>query len=136
MTIHTIRPGFTITLGNITYVGGEEVDLTDEEFELNKHKLEGVESTVIPIDFGNGDSNSDCCYPAPYISFISPPKILIGRTSTIAVNGSFFTPETTVEIEAGSVDSIEFLSSNLIQVTITANAKAGKPSVTRLIQRI
>ncbi len=49
MTIYTIRAGFTITLGSTVYQGGNQIDLTPEQFELHKHKLEGAEATVLPI---------------------------------------------------------------------------------------
>ena len=48
MTIYSIRIGFTITIGDIIYMGGETVDLTDEQFELHKHKLEGTVSNTFP----------------------------------------------------------------------------------------
>ena len=44
MTVYTIGVGFTITICDIIYMGGEVVDLTDEQFELHKHKLEGTAS--------------------------------------------------------------------------------------------
>lgn len=50
MATYTIRPGFSITLDGLIYIGGDEVELSDLEFQLNKHKLEGVESTVLPIE--------------------------------------------------------------------------------------
>ncbi|MEM7756570.1 MAG: IPT/TIG domain-containing protein [Cyanobacteria bacterium P01_A01_bin.40] len=128
--IHTIRPGFTITLEDTIYVGGEEVNLTDEQFELNKHKLEGVESTVIPIDFGSQEQDGECCYPAPHIKNISPNRILTDLTQTITVFGSFFTPDTTVDVDYGSVENVRFVSSNQLLVDINSPSSAGLTSLT------
>lgn len=64
MAVHTIRPEFTITKGSIIYIAGDQVDLTEAEFELHKHKLEGTESTVLPIDFQEQNSG----YSAPHFA--------------------------------------------------------------------
>lgn len=122
--IHTIRPGFTITQGLVTYVGGEEVDLTAAEFELHKHKLEGVESSVIPIDT-DGNNKVECCFPQPFISKITPFKLVLASTQTINVEGSFFTPDTTVNIESARVNNVEFISSHLLKVSLTVGDRAG-----------
>ncbi len=58
MTIYTIRAGFTITLGSTVYQGGTQIDLAPEQFELHKHKLQGVDSTVLPIIFPPRSSTS------------------------------------------------------------------------------
>ena len=58
MTLYTIRPNFTVILGSNTYTGGQQVDLNEQQFEFNKHKLEGVESDVVPLVF-----NSDVSFP-------------------------------------------------------------------------
>ena len=49
MASYTIRQGFTITQGAITFVGGESVELDENEFNLHRHKLEGDYVTVEPI---------------------------------------------------------------------------------------
>jgi hypothetical protein len=53
MTLYTIRPGFTIRLGSNIYLGGQQVDLNPFEFQSNKHKLEGVEKSVLPLNLGS-----------------------------------------------------------------------------------
>lgn len=126
MTIYTIRPEFTIQLGALVYQGGEDVDLTDAEFELHKHKLEGVESTVIPDGQGNSNGNNgECCFPAPFISAITPNTLILGSTATINIEGSFFTPDTTVLIEGLTVQSVEFVSSALLKISLEAGNTAG-----------
>ena len=124
MATYTIRPGFTIPLGLTIYIGGEEVDLTSAEFELHKHKLEGTESSVIPIDNGGGN-NAGNGYPAPYFTHANSPKILTGQSKVITLDGSFFTPDTTVDVEQGAVTDVEFVSDNELKVTITAGSSAG-----------
>ncbi|MEL6493560.1 MAG: IPT/TIG domain-containing protein [Cyanobacteria bacterium J06623_7] len=125
MTIYIIRPGFTINLFGTIYQGGQSVDLNELQFQVHKHKLEGVESTVEPINPGGNNNNGECCYPAPHLSKVTPAKVLTGQTNTVTIEGSFFTPDTTVECESGNVDNVEFISSNLIRVTITASANVG-----------
>ena len=49
--IYTIRPNFTITKAGTVYTAGQQVDLTEAEFGQHKHKLEGVEASVLPIAF-------------------------------------------------------------------------------------
>ena len=120
--IYTIRPNtaFTIEKDGVLYGAGQDVDLTESEFEIHKHKLEGVESTVEPIDSANNNG-----YPAPYFTKATPAKILIGQSQVIALEGSFFTPNTTVELEQGTVDAIEFISDNQIKITVTAANTVG-----------
>lgn len=45
---YLIRSGFTIVKNGLLYVEGQSVDLSDLEFELHKHKLEGVSGSVFP----------------------------------------------------------------------------------------
>ena len=46
--IYIIRPNsfFTIAKEGIVYTAGQQVDLTAAEFELHKHKLEGVGNSI------------------------------------------------------------------------------------------
>ena len=66
---------------------------------------------------GTGESS----YPAPYIQSINPSKILTSNTTKITIVGSFFTPDLSVEISHGSVETTEFISSNRIIVTVAAS---------------
>ncbi|WP_319419471.1 phage upper tail fiber protein [Pleurocapsa sp. FMAR1] len=65
MAIYTIRANtaFTIVKQGVVYGAGEQIDLTNIEFERHKHKLEGTKLTVTPIVFESvngkvGSSNS------------------------------------------------------------------------------
>ena len=122
MSIYTIRPGFTINIDGTSYQGGQEVDLNLEQLGQHKHKLEGIEADVIPT----APNNSDCvCFPAPFVSIVSSPKILTASEQEISIFGSYFTPNTTVELEAGTVLSVEFVSSSLLKANITAGNTPG-----------
>ena len=121
MAVHTIRPEFTITKDSVIYIGGDEVDLTEAEFELHKHKLEGTESTVLPIDFPGDNSG----YPAPHFAYLSPQKLIAGNAGKLTISGSFFTPEITVTATGVTVEQIKFISDNLLELEITAGEILG-----------
>lgn len=125
MTIYTIRPNFTINLDGTIYFGGDDVDLNAVQFEEHKHKLEGVESSLDEIIGQQQSNNSSTSYPAPYFTKATPAKILIDQSQVITLEGSFFTPNITVELEQGTVDAIEFISDNQIKVTVTAGNDVG-----------
>lgn len=136
MTTYTIRLGdFSITKDGNIYAGGDEVDLTIEEFYLHKHKLEGVESTVEPIDFGignnNGSNNGDNnvvvvdSFPAPHFSSVSPNKIVAGLTGKLKIFGSYFTEDIQVGGTGFTVDNITFISDNELQIDVTAGETLG-----------
>ena len=117
MAIYTIRPGFTITIPSGTYTGGQDVDLAPEQFEANKHKLEGVESDVPVLNPGN-NSNGDCCQP-PDFSRLSKSGLIVGIREQITLWGSFFTPQTTVAIAGANIELIQFESDNELTLTLT-----------------
>ena len=123
---YTIRPGFTITIPSGTFTGGQSVELTPEEFEANKHKLEGVESDVPDLNPG---VNSDCC-DAPVVSSISPTRLFIGFDAQLTIKGSFFRPSMTVQIGGVTVNSVEFKSDNLVEVNITVGSETQFSNVT------
>ena len=124
MAVYTIRSGFSINLLGTIYQGGQEIELSDLEFQLHKHKLEGVkDDVVIPSQGGGG--KSDCvCYPAPYLLQVEPQKIITGRTTRVTIRGSFFTPDTTVNIEESSIERIEFVNSHELNVWVIATNTA------------
>lgn len=127
MAEYTIRQGFTIQQGSLIYSGGDTVELSEFEFVLHKHKLEGIESTVATIDFpsspksGGGKGN----FPAPYVSQINSGNILQNKTKTIIISGSFFTPDTVVSSEGATLNSLKFVNSHLIEVEVTAGPNVG-----------
>lgn len=125
MSVYTIRPEFSIQLGQIIFSGGEEVDLTDAEFELHKHKLEGVEATVIPIFNSEPDLADECCFPQPNVKSISLARLRLDAAKTIEITGSFFTPEMSVSTEGFTVDFLSFVSSHLIRIDVTGGNKTG-----------
>ena len=108
------------------FSGGDTVELSELEFALHKHKLEGVETSVTPITLtGGGGTNSECCHLSPYVGKISGDKIIQGLSKTVTVNGSFFTPDTTVECAGLNIDRIEFINSHRIVLSVTANSTVG-----------
>lgn len=128
MAIYTIRPEFTIILGSAIHLGGDEVDLSEAEFELHKHKLQGTKSTVLPIEFpGNGNNSG---YPAPHFAALSPKKVITGKAGKLIISGSFFTPEMTVTATGITVNQITFISDNQIELEVTAGSILGSFSLT------
>ena len=138
MPNYTIRPGFNIVLNGALYLGGQSVDLTEAEYQANKHKLEGTESNFKTI--GSPRTGKTSGYPAPYISKVIPPKIITGISQTITIEGSFFTLGTVVKVErttrvseetsdtassSGSVEKIQFKSDNELEVVIRATSVVG-----------
>ena len=124
MSNYIIRAGFTIALDKTLYSGGQSVDLTEAEYLANKHKLEGTESSFKTTPKPN-TSKTNAAYPAPYLSKIKPAKMLTGTSRRVTVEGSFFTPNMSVEIEQGSIDSVEFESDNRLTIAVTASSVAG-----------
>ena len=59
--IYTIRSNtaFTIVKQGIVYSAGQQVDLTEAEFQRHKQKLEGSERSVVPIVFPQSNIKSD-----------------------------------------------------------------------------
>lgn len=45
---YVIRQGFSIKKDGVFYTGGQSVELTNQEFELHKHKFENVAGSVFP----------------------------------------------------------------------------------------
>ncbi|MEM8828766.1 MAG: IPT/TIG domain-containing protein [Cyanobacteria bacterium P01_G01_bin.19] len=120
MPIYTIRPNspFTIAKDGILYIGGESVDLTESEFEIHKHKLEGVQSNITPL-------NVESCFPKPHISSISPAVLALGVSRVIEIKGSYFLPDGSVTIAGLTVDQYEFIDSSNIRVTVTTSGAVG-----------
>lgn len=119
MAEYTIRQGFSIVRGTDVFSGGDTVELSELEFAINKHKLEGVGATVVPISVPEDVTSSLYSFPAPYFSSITPDKILgnnAERELTLLIQGSFFTPDTQVTSSEFTVSDVEFKSDNLLVV--------------------
>lgn len=115
MAVYTVRPGFTVRTPIGVFVGGDEVDLDELLFAANKHKLENVErDEELDIDFGVDNSDESISYPAPFVSGIFPNKLFINSSVELTIEGSFFTPDTTFEIEGVTVRDVEFVNSHLV----------------------
>ena len=131
MAIYKIRPGFTIVGAqgrSPLLVGGDSVELSELEFEQNKHKLEGVEATVIPIvKTKPGNNNTQTGFPAPWVDSTGSTKIPVGfaRDMTIDIRGSFFTPDMEVSLTGGTVEGFVFKSDNQISISVRAGAISG-----------
>ena len=129
MAIYTIRPEFVIDLDGTIFIGGEEVELTDAQFQLHKHKLEGIEDPPIPDqpggNNGGGGGDTECCYPAPYLTAVVPDRILVGMDATLKLEGSFFTTELEITATGVTVNNVNFLSDNLVEVAVTAGSDLG-----------
>ena len=127
MPEYTIRQGFTLIQGTNIFSGGDTVELSELEFTLHKHKLEGVNTTVVPIETkSNSDQSS---YPAPYLKEVQGKKIPQGASRTITLIGSFFTPDMSVECAGLSTVETEFVNSHLVALSVTATNTIAKYSI-------
>lgn len=63
MTLYTIRPNFTIWKNGVVYISGQQIDLSPAEVEIHKHKLEGIDSNVIPLNLPSAIGNYDDSVP-------------------------------------------------------------------------
>ena len=71
---------------------------------------------AIPIE------SDKCGYPAPYVAKVLPKKLQANSLGEIEIEGSFFTPQITLESSAGvTIDSIRFVSDNKITANITTS---------------
>lgn len=124
MAVYTIRSGFTINLNGSIYQGGEEVELTDNQFKLHKHKLEGVTDDFEAPQQSAPPAPSfkpDCtCFPAPFVSSLERNKILVDVFASTRIFGSFFSPDTTVSLSQGEILKTDFISSNELRIDIKA----------------
>ena len=115
---YVVREGFVVVLEGEVYGGGERVELTDELYVKYRHRLEGssrAESIEFEVDFF--DDVDSISYPAPYVASVSPARVLEGATVSISVFGSFFTPNTTVEIDSATIIDVAFVNSHLLIVS-------------------
>lgn len=78
----------------------------------------------------NGSPNNGSSYPSPHVSKINPNRIAMGFDIVIDIEGSFFTPDTTVSVEGSTVNSVQFVSSNLIKVNLSPGPNQGFFSLT------
>lgn len=129
MASYTLRQGFTILRGTDIFSGGDTVELSEFEFALHKHKLEGIGSTIKEIDSPGGGvaagGSGLLGYPAPFVREIVPSRLLTNNIQTFTLFGSFFTPETTVNVTSGTITRVQFISSHELLVTITTAATPG-----------
>jgi hypothetical protein len=52
--LYLVRPGHTVVLNGLAYTSGQQVDLSPEQAEIHKHKIEGTASNVLPLNLGSG----------------------------------------------------------------------------------
>lgn len=96
MTIYTIRANFTIALGSTVYQGGDQIDLSNEQFELHKHKLQGVDTTVLPIVFSLKSSTSS------EISFDDSTANIVDGTTTANLQSAIATLDSRLDAIEGN----------------------------------
>lgn len=123
MALYTIRPNttFTIIQNGTTYRGGEEVDLNEQEFDDHKHKLEGVDRTVVDL------SPTENCFPEPWITSVFPSSVVADTSHILEIKGSFFTPDSTnVTIGGVAATSYEFIDSSTIRVGFDSDIGLGE----------
>ncbi|MDJ0715744.1 MAG: hypothetical protein QNJ54_16185 [Prochloraceae cyanobacterium] len=68
-------------------------------------------------------------FPAPYFSQISTPKIANNINSTLEIEGSFFTPNMTVQSGAFSINSFDFISDNKVILNVSTTSILGQYNI-------
>jgi hypothetical protein len=75
-------------------------------------------------------SNSLSVYPAPSLQYTTPLSLTPSSTAQLDLIGSFFTPQTIVSIEGQTVNSIEFINSSTLRLSVTTSAIEGEYDIT------
>ena len=104
------------------------IDSAPETLDTLGEIAEAIEYTAQRVS--SLESQADAGYPAPYVSKIEGGKIFQGLSKTIVVNGSFFTPDTTVRCAGLEIDSVEFINSHSFVLSVTASEPPGFYPVT------
>jgi len=66
----------------------------------------------------------------PYLYEVVPESNLPGTTSDFMFNGAFYTPSTTVTVSGQTVNSVTFISDNVLKVNITLGQTEGSFAAT------
>ena len=75
-------------------------------------------------------NNSLSVYPAPSLEYITPVSLLPSATQELEIYGSFFTPNTIVSIEGQTVNSVEFVNSSKLILSVTTGATEDEFDIT------
>lgn len=94
--------------------------------EVNECKLKFIKTGLYFLTINNSLS----VYPAPDLSSISPVSITPSTTAELILNGSFFTPATIVSIEGQTVNSITFVNSGQLILSLTTGATESEFDIT------
>jgi hypothetical protein len=73
--------------------------------------------------------NSLTVYPAPDLESIKPVSLLPNQTQELTLIGSFFTPATFVTIENQTVNSVKFVNSSKMILSVTTSETEGEFNV-------
>lgn len=131
--------GRSFGVGQAAIVAADVLEVT--EF-LNKDiKLSNYPSTrndgqlptnrVLSTDVnGNLKMYTIATAPAPYLEILVPDSTLPSTTTNFVLKGAFFTPTMTVVIAGQTINSILFVSDNLVKVNVTTGATEGFFAVT------
>ena len=98
---------------------------TMDEANLNDYQLLERLTAEFTSYLENGAANQGGGYPAPYVAKVFPDRVISETTATIDIEGSFFTPNTTVSLTGMTVNSVTFMSDSLLQVEVTAGTDIG-----------
>lgn len=94
--------------------------------EINEITIKYVKSNVYFVNI----SNSLVVYPAPDLNSTNPVSLLPSQTQELNLYGSFFTPQTIVSIEGQTVNSVEFVNSGHLILSVTTGATEGEFDIT------
>lgn len=94
--------------------------------EINEITVKFVKTAVYFMSI----NNTLTVYPAPDLQSVSPQSVLPSSTSAVTLFGSFFTPSTIVELEGQTVNSIEFVNSGELILSVTSGATEGEFDIT------
>lgn len=126
MNEYVVRDGFVVFVDGEVYSGGDRVVLTDELYRLYKHRLEGSDrADSIEFEVETSSDEKVRGYPKPYVNAIAPSRLLDNTSVRIIIDGSFFTPDTTVSIDGAVVNFITFVSSLRLIVAVDTRSDLG-----------
>lgn len=112
---------------NLATANGESFSNTSNLNSTELLKIIALQTNELAT---NGSLNNGSSYPSPHVSKITPNRIAIGFNTIIEIEGSFFTPTSTVSVEGSTVNSVQFVSSNLLKVNLTPGSNEGFFSLT------
>jgi len=95
--------------------------------DVNEIRIKNIKTGV----YFTRISNSLSVYPAPDLSSVDPSGFLPNtQDNLINLYGSFFTPQSIVEIEGQTVTAVDFKNSGWLQVVFDTNALEGDFDIT------